>query len=298
MDSTGKQLLKLLFNEGETVCVTHNKYSYHSVPLAAALDGRLMLVSKESEKEDDASIKYTPLRYTHSQRLILVAINPINGFKQDCDVTAFRSFLWEIDVGPIPQQLDYFKTLKVPISAQVFSGSKSVHSITVLDEDIKDEKTWRYLNEWGLNILTCCDQRCKNPSRACRVPGSYREPTKKQRLISIGQRVKTADFIAWLRQYEHLRPEVSQKRHASNSVGTPERLSGWAKKQLKEGIVFKNGRNGTWYALAMDFALAGYTEEQAIQILGERYEEEHDFKEKEWLTTIGSAFKKSRDLKD
>jgi hypothetical protein len=43
--------------------------------------------------------------------------------------------------------------------------------------------------------------------------------------------------------------------------------------------------------LAYDFALAGYTEEQAISILESRFEPEHDFKEKEWMTAIRSAYK-------
>lgn len=285
MDETGKKLLKLMFNEGETVCPHPNKYSYHSMPLANAMDGKITLVSRDPEQ---------PIRYCDSSKLLLIGINPIEGFREDDSVTKFRSFLWEIDVGTIPQQLAYFKQLNVPISAQVFSGSKSVHAITVLDEDLPDEKYWRMLNEWALNVMTLCDQNCKNPSRSVRIPGALREPGKKQRLISIGNRITLKDFMDWLAPYEHLRPIPKAKRVRSGD-GNPDRLSGWAKRQLDPngpGINFRKGRNQTWYALAMDFALAGYSEDQAIDMLGEHYEEERDFKEREWLRTIRSAYEK------
>ena len=60
---------------------------------------------------------------------------------------------------------------------------------------------------------------------------------------------------------------------------------------LKNGIDFKGkGRNQTWFAIFVDFAKAGFTEEQAIEELGKRFDEEHDFKEKEWLATMKSAY--------
>ena len=60
---------------------------------------------------------------------------------------------------------------------------------------------------------------------------------------------------------------------------------------LKNGIVFKNGRNQTWYAIFYDFALAGFSLDKTIDILQTRFNEESDFKEKEWLTAANSAFK-------
>lgn len=283
MDETGKSLLKLLFNEDELVCVQPNKYAYHSIPLKNAMDGRITLVSENPNQ---------PTRYCDSSQLILVAINPIKGFRQDSSVTNFRSFLWEIDVGPIKEQLGYLKHIGVPISAQIFSGNKSVHALTILDQDLPDEKTWRYLNKWTLNILTMCDDQCLNPSRNVRIPGAYREPGKKQRLISIGERVKLSDFMAWLNKYEHLRPKVKEKKPLPDGEPDLARLSPWARAMLSKGVSFRNGRNQGWYGLAYDLALAGFSEDQGIEILGKRFTEEDDFKEKEWLTTVKSAFRK------
>jgi hypothetical protein len=285
LDETGKKLLRLLFNDGEEVCPHNTKYSYQSMSLDKAMDGTISLISKNPE---------LPVRYCDSSELKLIAINPIKGFRQDCDVTAYRSFLWEIDTGTIPEQLAYLKKLKIPISAQVFSGGKSVHAVTVLDEDLPDEKTWRYINEWVFKIATLVDSQCTNPSRSVRIPGTYREPGKKQRLIWIGGRVKLQDLMDWLYQYDHLRPKLSEApKKGVPGTGDYDKLSSWLKKELRNGLDFTRGRNSTWYAVAMDFALAGYDEDEIIEFLGKIFTEERDFKEKEWLTTIRSAFKKA-----
>jgi|ERR1700688_2930052 len=286
MDPTGQSLLKLLFNEGETVCVSKNKFGYHSLPLENIFKEKVTLLSPNND---------VPISECNSSDLLLVAINPIQGFRLDSNVYKFRTFLWECDTGSIKDQIGYFKHLKLPLSAQIFSGNKSVHAITVLDEDLPDEKTYRYLYNWALKVLTMCDPACKNPSRSVRIPGVYREPGKKQRLISLNGRIKLKDFMDWLNQYDHLRPKVKEKKEIPEGEADFSRLSAWAKIMLTKGIVFKSGRNRTWYGLAYDLALAGFTEEQTIEILGQRFQEESDFKEKEWLTTIKSAFDHVKD---
>lgn len=288
MDDKGIQLLKLLFNEGETICVSDNEFGYHSIPLEKALDGEIELVSPNPN---------SPPRICHSSDLIFTAINPINGFRRDECSTAFRTFMWEIDFGSIPDQLGYFKKQGIPLSVQVFSGNKSVHAATILEEDLPNEKDYRNLLLWGLNIMSNCDQNCKNPSRSIRIPGGYREGGKKQRLISIGQRVKLKDFMDWLNKYPHLRPVAKAKREIPEGQPDLDRLSGWVRGMLIEGMTFRNGRNQTWFAVAVDFALAGYSEEQAIEALAPKFEEECDFKEKEWLTTITSGFRYAREGK-
>lgn len=288
MDPKGQFLLKLLFNEGETVCPANSKYGYHSIPLEKALDGQITLVPENAE---------LPTRYCDSSELTLISINPIKGFRKDSNVTAFRTFLWEIDTGSIKEQLGYFKHLKIPLSAKVFSGNKSVHALTILSEEFPDEKTYRVHYEWALNILTMCDQNCKNPSRSVRIPGAYREEGK-QRLISIGNRVKLADWMLWLNQYDHLKPQPKKKRELVEGENDYSCLSIWARVMLKKGIVFKNGRNKTWFALAYDFALAGFDIDKATEILLSKFEEESDFKEKELLICIASAYKTVEEDKD
>jgi hypothetical protein len=95
----------------------------------------------------------------------------------------------------------------------------------------------------------------------------------------------------WLNQYEHLRPKVKPKKEIPEGHADFSRLSPWARIMLSKGIVFKNGRNQTWFGLAVDCALAGFSEELTIETFMQRFTEESDFKEKELLITIGSAFK-------
>lgn len=286
MDPTGQSLLKLLFNEGETVCVSNNEFGFRSIPLKNALDGKIELISPTEGKSSSC----------HSSDLTLCAINPINGYRRDSNVTAFRSFLIEMDSGSIKEQLGTIAHLKLPFSIQVFSGNKSVHTVITLDEDLPDEKSYRSVGDWLFRIVTLADKNCRNPSRSVRIPGAYREPGKKQRLIKINKRISHKEFFDWLKQYEHLRPKAREKKIIPEGYGDFSLLSAWAKKMLRDGVDFKNrGRNQTWYALAYDFALAGYTEEQTIEELSKRFEEERDFKEKEWLITIDSAFKHAKE---
>ena len=151
MDPTGQSLLKLLFNEGETICVSNNEFGFHSIPLESALDGEVELLSPNDK---------VSLTHCHSSDLILAAINPINGFRRDSNVTAFRSFLVEIDIGTIKEQVNTIAHIKMPFSSQVFSGNKSVHTIITLDSDLSSEKNYRFTAEWILNIVTSADKNC------------------------------------------------------------------------------------------------------------------------------------------
>ena len=284
MDPTGQSLLKLLFNEGETICVSHNEFAFHSIPLENALNGEVELVSPNDK---------VPIAYRDSSELILASINPINGHRRDSNVTAFRSFLIEMDAGSIKTQLGTIDHLKMPFSAQVFSGNKSVHTVITLSEDLKDEKNYRATAEWIFRIITLADSNCINPSRMVRIPGAYRDNGRKQRLIRIKERISQKELMDWLNKYEHFRPKAREKKIVSTGQADFTRLSPWARIQLTKGIDFANrGRNQTFFGLAYDLALAGFTEEKAIEMLSERFTEERDFKEKELLTTIGSAFKK------
>jgi hypothetical protein len=295
VDPTGQSLLKLLFNEGENICVSHNEYGYHSVPLEEVLSKESITLIPTEESCKKRKIEFCPENYDHvrTDNLIMVALNPIRGYRVDANVTSIRSFLIELDVGSIKDQQGTISHLKMPFSAQVFSGNKSIHTVITLSEDLQDEKTYRLIAEWIFRIITLADSSCKNPSRSVRIPGSHRNNGKKQRLIRIKERVTPKELMDWLNKYEHLRPKAREKKVVAPGQADFSRLSTWARIQLTKGIDFaKRGRNQTFFGLAYDLALAGFTEENAIEMLTERFTEEHDFKEKELLTTIGSAFKK------
>lgn len=279
MDPKGQSLLKLLFNEGESICVSNNKFAYHSIPLNNAFSGNINLYYEDK-----------PIKSCESSNLILCAMNPINGIRNDQNVTAFRSFLIEIDFGSIPDQVATIAHTKMPFSAQIFSGSKSVHTVITLDEDLPDRKAYDFVAEWLFKIMTMADKNCANPSRSVRIPGAYRAEGK-QRLIKLRKRISHAELFKWLNQYEHLRPVPKVRKVVPEGEADYSRLSPWARAMLTKGVMFKNGRNRAWFGLAIDFAIAGFSEEQTIKVLIEYFEEERDFKEKEFLSAISQGFK-------
>ena len=287
MDNTGKQLLNLMFRPGETVCVSHNKYGYHSIPLENALNGPVTLVppdtSREWEKPD-------------SGQLTLVALNPIKGFRQDLSCTAFRNFLVEMDYGPLPEQLAYAKKIGLPYSAVVFSGNKSLHFLISLATDLPDEKTYRKLSEWILGIATIADQNTKNPSRSIRIPGAYREPNKKQILVEIKEPITLTTLGAWLNQYPDAKPKEKEKREISGQHDFS-KLKQWVIDRLLNGLDPNQGRNKQWFSIACEFALAGYSEDDTMDILTEFFSPDRDFSEREWKTSVRSGFKYIYDRK-
>lgn len=284
MDQTGQDLLKLLFNEGESVCISDNKYATHSVPLEEALKDKVVLVSPNQS---------IPSREVLTKDLTLVCINPAAGFRKDDAITTFRSFLIEFDIGTIDVQRATVDYMKIPYSCQVFSGSKSLHTAIVLNEDLKDRKMYDYIADWIFSIITLADRQCGNPSRGLRIAGAIRPETGKvQELISLKNRISHKELFDWLNKYEHLRPKPKEKKVVPIGTADFSRLGPWAQAMLTKGVNFKNGRSNGWYGLAYDLGLAGFTEEDAIEILSKRFVEERDFKEKEFLRTIQSAFEK------
>jgi hypothetical protein len=276
-----KALLDLMFEPEDEVAVSNSQWAYHSMPQSSVLNGQVTLVSPNQK---------VPTQTVKTEELTLLSINAIKGFRKDDNVTSCRTFLWEADVGTLPSQMQYTRDIGIPTSVSIFSGNKSIHFATVLEEPV-DIKTYRLLYQWALNIGTLYDQNCKNPSRCIRIPGAIRTDTgRKQRLTELGSRVKLDDFMAYLNKYEHLRPKEREEKKDLTFQNDYGKYSEWASKQFREGIDFSNGRNKAFFALSCDLAKSGYSENGAIEVLEQYFVEEHDFKYKEFLATVKSAF--------
>lgn len=287
MHETGKKLLNLMFRPGETVCVSHNKYGYHSIPLQNALDGPVVLVSPDADRQHEKPT---------SGQLTLVALNPIKGFRTDESCTAFRSFLVEMDYGPLAQQLAYAKRIGLPYSAVIFSGNKSLHFLVTLDQDLPDEETWRRLSEWMLGIATMADEKTKNPSRSIRIPGAERDPGKFQKLVEFRGAISLKDLSSWLLKYPGAKPVVYEKRVPSGKLDY-NLIKPWCRDLLINGLKADKGRNQQWFSIACEFALAGFSEDDTLDILQEFFSPDRDFKEREWKRCIRSGFEKIYDGK-
>jgi hypothetical protein len=277
----GKKLLQLMFRSGETVCVSHNKYGYHSIPLENAMNGPVILIPPDQKRSWE---------HPKAEQLQLVALNPINGFRKDENCIAFRSFLVEMDYGPLAEQLAYAKKIGLPYSAVIFSGNKSLHFLITLDEDLENETVWRRMAEWILGIATVADQVTKNPSRNIRIPGAERESGKFQKLVEFKGPTKLSDLITWLSKHPDAKPKPPERRIPTGTYDFS-KLKPWVIDRLMNGLDPTKGRNQQWFSISMEFALAGYSEDDTFNILQDFFLEERDFKEKEWQTAIKSGFK-------
>jgi hypothetical protein len=262
--ATTKDFLNLFFNPNETICFSANQFAYPSEP-------------QENISED---------------LTVLVAINPINGNRCDQNVTAYRTFLVECDDMSLDEQLRYIKEMEFPYSYCCFSGGKSLHFALVLDHDIPSEHIYRHTYQWILNILKKADQKTKNPSRCIRFPGSIRPDTgKEQKMVHMGGRISLDRLSRWLNKYPQETPKPLIKRPKNNGNANVRGVKLWAKKALKVGVHnMEGGRNQTWMSIGCEFALNGFNLDDTIYYLSKYFEEQSDFREREWLTSIKSGW--------
>ena len=280
--------LKLFFNEGETFCVSPNKYAYHSVGFDSFLKNEVELVSPNP---DFLSVK-APF-----SEMAQMAVNPIKGFREDQNCTAFRSFLVEIDKGTMQEQMQYIKGLRMPYSVCTFSGNKSLHFGIVLKEDIGSVETYRLLAKWILAIASEADQQTGPPSRCIRMPGVKRGDNM-QALVELKGRVSLDDLYSWLGKHKHLRPQIAKKKEREELVPTG-KLPYWLIRALEDVNAHAakngNGRNQTWFMIFIELAKLGKPLNDMIALAQPHFEEERDFKEREWLKIAESAEKQFKE---
>lgn len=290
MHETAKQVLNLMFRPGETICVSPNKYGYHSIPLDNALNGPITLVPTVDSTIKRGIIFEDSFEQIDPSQVILCALNPIKGYREDLNCTAFRNFLVEMDTGSIEDQLTYVKRLGMPYSAAIFSGNKSIHFLISLDIDLPRESVYRTFAEWILNIVTLADPNTKNPSRSIRVPGAFREPGKQQLLLEYQGVVPMETLALWLNNHPDAKPKERTKNAVPNKV-LLDRIKPWVCDLLVNRGIHPPNRNKQWFTVGVEFALSGYSEDDTLEVLRNYYQPDRDFKEREWETTIHSAFK-------
>lgn len=284
MNQDSIKMINLMFNKGESICVSPDQYSYHSVKQEDLKD-QITLISSN----------YTILpRVIGFSDINLVSLNPIKGFRKDENVTNFRSFLVEMDDGTLADQIRYIKSSGIVYSMLVYSGNKSIHVGITLDEDLPDEDTYRFFAEWILKIMSKADQKTKNPSRSIRFAGNIRKETgKEMKLLDIKKRVPLSDLMFWLSKHPDKDPRLEMMKRTFNTSPSLEGVPVWVWNKLKTGIDESKGRNNEWYCIFAEFAKAGYEYEGMIGALEEYFTPERDFKLSEWKTIAKSACKKA-----
>lgn len=110
-----------------------------------------------------------------------IRINAFDGKGiDDANIISYKHVLVESDEIEISKQIAIMKALRLPISAMVYSGGKSVHAIVKVDarneREYKDRVNFIFdtCNKNGLKT----DTANKNPSRLSRVPGVVRSGHK------------------------------------------------------------------------------------------------------------------------
>ncbi len=284
MTETTVKFLSLLFDQDESICVSPNKYGYHSIEQKDVNDAIVLI----SPNED-----YGPMTIKESD-INLVAVNPIKGWRKDENVVKFRSFMMEIDTGTLEEQKKYIEDSGMPYSACIFSGNKSLHYVITLDEPLPNIDQWRFYNQWLLNVLPKTDQQIKNPSRSIRFPGNRRNNGKKliQALVSMNSRVSQENFFKWLFSHEDKKPVQRQKIESAiqSSIHSLSDLPQEVLNTLEKGIT--ENRNATWFYVACRFAEKGFDYHETFSHLLQYYQEDKDFKTREWEGCLKSAYKR------
>lgn len=278
MKKTTRDFLNLFFNEGEEIYAAPDKYTSKRLD-----DDSGWKFYRPSIKQEDID----------ENKTVLVAINPLKGdSRNDENVTAFRTFMIECDDMGIKEQMEYVRSMEFPFSYCCFSGNKSLHFALVLDTDIPSDHIYRYTYQWILNILDKADQKTKNPSRAIRFPNVIRPETgKEQTLFKINGRISLDALNEWLNKYPHKKPEVPNRGKGRSQTPNFDGIKPWVIQALIEGIHNMEGsRNQRWMSIGCEFALNGYDLDSTIYYLEQFFEEQPDFKEKEWKTAIKSGW--------
>jgi hypothetical protein len=288
MKAETRQFLDLLFDPGEEVSISHNEYGYHSIQ-QSDINGGIHLRSPGDEKYDE---------FITEDDINLIAMNPVKGFRRDANVTAFRTFLVEVDDMSLAAQKKYIEESGIPWSVCVFSGNKSLHYGIVLSEPVPTIELWRFVNNWILNILDKADQQVKNPSRSIRFPGNKRNNGKKQlqKLVELKGRVKQADLNIWLNKHTDKRPmpEVRERKFDINNIPDINNMPDFfyeTLQRLQDGT--QDQRNSSWFSLACMMADRNFELEEILAYLEQYFVEESDFTKREWEVCVRSAYKRS-----
>jgi hypothetical protein len=293
MTQHGIDFLKFMFKDNETICVSHNKYGYHSLPLSEVIEKSEITLVPTEDSCTKRGLVWGPevFEKVSTDRLVLVALNPIKGFRVDESCTAFRNFLVEIDTGDLKSQLDYIDNMGLPYSGVVFSGSKSLHFLISLDSDLPNEKVWRTLNEWILNSLPMADQQTKNPTRSIRIPGAVREGKGLQRLVKMVGKVSLDDLKKYLSRFPDAKPKQYEKRKISDKLDISKITVPWVRKALLYGLDSNKSRNQQWFSISCEFTLAGYELSDIIEVLSHFFTPQRDFSKREWIGAVKSGYK-------
>jgi|Laugrespbdmm15sn_2_1035079.scaffolds.fasta_scaffold00209_6 hypothetical protein len=152
---------------------------------------------------------------------------------KDEGVAAYRHALVEFDSASLEQQFAVIQATRLPVSAVVYSGGKSLHAWVRVDAP--DLETYRQrvgvIHALPLLAAAGMDKANKNPSRLTRLPGARRKD-KVQRVVAVN--VGAASWGEWQRSQEQATPAEEPKATEDEERGRPFEVMGYD----EEAVVF------------------------------------------------------------
>jgi RecA-family ATPase/DNA-binding MarR family transcriptional regulator len=194
------EYLKAMFRAGERIQIVRAELGEDgkehpcgrtTLQAIVPLEGWL---AKLSKKDGDCLKTIYPASSHHGA---YVCVNPLTGSKRaKSEIAKFRHALIEFDNIPRHHQWQLIQQSKLPCTAVVDSGGKSIHALVKIEADNLEEYEVRvqmimeHFAEYGVDTQNC------DPSRLSRLPGARREDTGEfQRLLSLG--MGSASFEEW-----------------------------------------------------------------------------------------------------
>lgn len=123
---------------------------------------------------------------------------------KSCNVTAYRNFAIEFDADTLKDQVEKLKISKMPYSAVVFSGKKSLHCPIALEEAVTVSEYTAIFDAIEATLLKYnlqLDPHCSNPNRLTRAPGQIRFDVEvEQKLVTINGTIPNQTLFDWFEE--------------------------------------------------------------------------------------------------
>lgn len=213
---TTEQFLTNCFKDNEIICITNEAGSDEDGRFYPASKGtfqtlRWWLDNFFGETAQDKDM------YAPKPQGAWIRINPIKAEDysgRDDSIAIYRHLLVEFDTRPKEEQFAIFQQSKLPISAIIDSGGKSLHAWVRIDA--KDFDEWKVRRQQVFDYLSDYepDEMTKNPSRWSRLGGVFRGD-REQRIIALN--VGLANWDEWTSYLET--QEVAQEITVDDLMG-------------------------------------------------------------------------------
>ena len=147
----------------------------------------------------------------HSNSGMVMCINPAhitpsNGVS-NATVDVYRTFLFELDEGTLQEQASFWKRTKIPASAMIYTGGKSIHVLLTLEEPFNSLELYQafhrtIVQRLSLNFGARPDADTCQPNRTTKIPGFNRptkdgQPGQDAKLLMLDRRISIEEFKQW-----------------------------------------------------------------------------------------------------